>query len=416
MHANIWQVLHYLKHGRHPEALVPRTDGRAMLDNIILITPNEGLSAQHLDEFRKSGLDASLMIEEAYASSGGMGFPDVKVIEIHKLADVPSRDGVSVVLDAVEPHNLVIVDEGHKGTGSEAQTWKNRQKRLSEKGFLLEYSATFAQAIGAAPTRKRKELIHEYGKSILFDYSYAHFYGDGYGKDFYVMNLSRGGVRQAHELLVGGLLTYYHQHWLFQRHQNEYRPYHIEKPLWVLLGSSVNAMYTRDKERRSDVAEVVSFLKRFLEEPDWAVEVIRKILKGDSGFQDRASGQDLLAPRVAYLRDLHPEDVYRQVKAELFHGSGGLEVVEIKRPMANWDSACPPPVNLCRILGSFTSAMLRRSNSICKNGCTWWYKKTILRLLYLNRSIIPSLPYISSSAPKNLLKVGRRGGFRRWAC
>ena len=28
MHVNLWQVEHYLRHGRHPEALVRRADGR----------------------------------------------------------------------------------------------------------------------------------------------------------------------------------------------------------------------------------------------------------------------------------------------------------------------------------------------------------------------------------------------------
>jgi len=116
--------------------------------------------------------------------------PTVKIIEIHKLAEEPSKEGVSILLEELGSSNLVFVDEGHKGTGSEAQTWKTRQKRLSANGFLLEYSATFAQSIGSASQKAQKDLLAEYGKSILFDYSYRHFYEDGYGKDFHILNFS----------------------------------------------------------------------------------------------------------------------------------------------------------------------------------------------------------------------------------
>ena len=74
-------------------------------------------------------------------------------------------DGKVGVVALYGGDNLVIVDEGHKGTGSEAQKWKNRQKRLSEGGFLLEYSATFAQAIAAVGKRAQASLLEEYGQS-----------------------------------------------------------------------------------------------------------------------------------------------------------------------------------------------------------------------------------------------------------
>jgi hypothetical protein len=330
MHVNIWQVLHYLQHGRYPETLLPGKAQSRRFDNIILITPNEGLSAQHLAELRESGLEAALFIEDPHGYGGLFG-PKVKVIEIHKLAEEPSREGISVVLDEIGGDNLVIVDEGHKGTGSEAQTWKRRQKYLSEGGFLLEYSATFAQAIAAAGKRAQRQLLREYGQAILFDYSYAHFYGDGYGKDFAVLNLQDSRPEQAHELLVGGLLAFYHQLYLYRRNTAAYRPYNIEKPLWVLLGSSVNAIYTRDQKRRSDVAEMVAFLRRFVEEREWAVAVIERILQGDSGFQDADVGRDLFASHIRYLRGKDANEVYDRILAEVFHGSGGLEVWELKQ-------------------------------------------------------------------------------------
>ena len=328
LHVNLWQVLHYLKRGPHPEGLVNRADRRRDFDNILLITPNEGLSRQHLEEFGRSGIDATLLIEDR--AGGGLLGPRVKVIEIHKLAEEPSRDGVSVLLDELESANLIFVDEGHKGTGSEAQTWKSRQRRLSADGFALEYSATFAQSIGTANPKVREALLSEYGKTILFDYSYRHFYDDGYGKDFRVLNLAKARASRAHELLLGGLLTYYQQVRLFRAHGEAYRPYNLERPLWVFLGSSVNAIYTQDKQRKSDVAAIADFLRRFLSEPTWAVETIRRILKGESGFIDQETKEDLFARRLGQLKGLEARDLYKRITTEVFHGQGALEVWELK--------------------------------------------------------------------------------------
>lgn len=335
MHVNVWQVLYYLQHGRYPEAILPGKVGSRQFDNILLITPGEGLSAQHLAELQQSSFDAALFIEDQH-SCGTLFSPKVKVIEIHKLAEESSRDGVSVVLEDILGNNLVIVDEGHKGTSSDGQTWKRRQKYLSHGGFLLEYSATFAQAIASSGKKAQEDLLNEYGQAILFDYSYAHFYGDGYGKDFQILNLQDDHTQQAHELLIGGLLTFYHQLYMYRRNAVAYRPYNLEKPLWVLLGSSVNAMYTRDKTRRSDVAEVVAFLKRFIEDRLWAISVMKRILEGNSGFQDCTSGQDMFMPHIKYLRKeyqkgLTVNELYDQILSEVFRGSGGLEIWEIKQ-------------------------------------------------------------------------------------
>ncbi|HSB69291.1 MAG TPA: DEAD/DEAH box helicase family protein [Candidatus Methylomirabilis sp.] len=328
LHVNLWQILHYLSRGKHPEALALRGDGRRHFDSIILITPNEGLSRQHLEEFNRSAIDAALLVEDR--TGGGLLGPRVKVIEIHKLAEEPSREGVSVVLEELGSANLVFVDEGHKGTGTEARTWKTRQKQLSANGFLFEYSATFAQAIGASSPRVKDELLREYGKAIIFDYSYRHFYDDGYGKDFSVLNLARAPESHAHELLLGGLLSYYQQLHLFRERGDLYRPYNLERPLWVFLGSSVNAVYSREGRKRSDVAAVVAFIRHFLADSAWAVKSIRRILRGESGFADQETHQDLFAERLSHLKGVDAEGLYKQIAEEVFRGRGGLEVWELK--------------------------------------------------------------------------------------
>ncbi len=335
LHVNILQLLHYLKSGKHPEALVRRSDGRTELDNVLLITPGEGLSGQHLLELEDSGLDAGRF---ARSASGGLFGPRIQVIEIHKLAEEPSGEGVSVPIAELGTRNLILVDEGHKGAGSEAQTWKSRQEALSRDGFLLEYSATFAQAIGAATKAVREDLLGTYGKAILFDYSYRYFYGDGYGKTFRVLNLKKASAAKAHELMLGGLLIFYQQAMLYRRHEEQLRTYNIEKPLWVLLGTSVSRKRPDEKdtsaaaeEERTDVGEVVAFLRRFLEDPDWAVDRIAKTIAGESGFAELDSGNDLFENHLRHLAREEAEALYKHICRDLFHGQGGLEVVEITR-------------------------------------------------------------------------------------
>jgi len=328
LHVNLWQVLHYLRHSRHPEALVKRADKRKEFDSILLVTPNEGLSAQHLTEFQRSGIDAVLLVEDRSAQQTFE--PRVRVIEISKLAEEASGEGVSVALESLGDANLVFVDEGHKGSASTERMWKRRQRALCSNGFLLEYSATFAQAIAAAGRNAEEALRVEYGKSILVDYSYRHFYHDGYGKDFQVLNLSRARENQAHDLLVGGLLAFYQQYHLFHKNTDTYRPYNLEKPLWVFLGSSVKAIFTKDGRSRSDVAQVVEFLRKFLEEPAWSVRTIKSFLAGESGFQDAQTRTDLFKPLLEEVAGRDAERLYREICQRLFHGTGGLEVWEIK--------------------------------------------------------------------------------------
>ena len=82
-------------------------------------------------------------------------------------------------VEAFAGNNLIFVDEGHKGSGGEA--WLKLRKALGETGFTFEYSATFGQALTAT---RNDPLTVEYGKAIIFDYSYRYFHGDGYARTF----------------------------------------------------------------------------------------------------------------------------------------------------------------------------------------------------------------------------------------
>lgn len=304
-HLNYYQYLHY---------------ATELPDNILLITPNEGLSEQHLIELSASGVPA----RRFDLNSGGLfagGRNTVQVIEITKLVEEKRGGGVSVPVEAFEGNNLIFVDEGHKGSGG--KVWRGYREALGKTGFTFEYSATFGQALGAA---RSDYLTVEYGKSIVFNYSYRYFYGDGYGKDFHILNLQEDGLEEHTRILfLGNLLSFYEQQHVFQEEIDDLRPYNLEKPLWVFVGSSVNAVYTRRRRKRSDVLTVARFLHQVLENKNrWVQRGIEKLLAGKSGLET-VDGKDIFAKRFQFLREerLAAADLYTDILKRFFHAPAG---------------------------------------------------------------------------------------------
>jgi len=312
LHLNYRQFLHYF-----PRA--GRTLGAwEQLDNILLLTPNERLSEQHLAEFTLSGIPAR-RVEE---STGLLpGADAVQVIEITKLARQKRGQGASIPLERFDGRNLVFVDEGHKGSGGDE--WFKARERVGHGGFTLEYSATFGQAIFAA---KDDSLIESYGKSILFDYSYKHFYKDGFGKDFRVQNLAKDPTgNRADMQMAGNLLSFHQQLCCFEEQGSALRPYRLERPLLLLLGSRVTGA-------DSDVAQLVGFLHRFIRnERGRAVKWVEKLLNGQSGLQD-GEGRDVFRGSFSYLEGRAAEAVYDDIMRRVFRarGGGALQVSPLK--------------------------------------------------------------------------------------
>ncbi len=305
MHINYRQFLQY---------------NRRPLDNILLITPNEGLTEQHMDEMTAS----SIPCERFTLEESGLGLLDhntVRVIEITKLVQEKRGGGVSVPVEAFEGNNLIFVDEGHKGSGGES--WRRFRDALGQTGFTFEYSATFGQALSAS---HRNELTTEYGKATVFDYSYRYFHSDGYGKDFHILNLQEETTQEKTELLLlGNLLSFYEQQRCFEEKADNLRPYNLDKPLWVFVGSSVNAVYTKNHQKRSDVLTVTRFLHHFLENKNgWAIEAIRKIVGGNTGLID-TYGEDIFVGRFEYLRGSRydADVVFYDILASVFHAPAG---------------------------------------------------------------------------------------------
>ena len=307
MHINYHQYLHYRKEG---------------LDNVVLITTNEGLSEQHRQEMNKSGIPCELFKIEG--NRAGHTRDVVWVIDIHKLVEEKRGKGVSVPVEAFEGRNLVFVDEGHKGSRSSDAVWRDHRKRLAEGGFTFEYSATFGQALAAA---KNDDLVDEYGKAIAFDYSYRYFYGDGYGKNFRILNVRQDEAPQTDTLLLGNLLSFYEQRRYFKENMEAVRAYGLELPLWTFVGGKVNA------KKRSDILNVICFLHRFLKnDGNWAILTIGKILDGDSGLRGERN-IDVFHDRLSTLKNLgiSSEQLYEDILKEVFHtaSSGALQLCSV---------------------------------------------------------------------------------------
>jgi len=304
MHINYWQMLKYSKN---------------RWDNVILITPNEGLSRQHYEELRLSGIPCKLYdgnVDNLKTKDG-----EILVIDIHKLTEEKRGRGVTVDVSYFDGKNLVFIDEGHKGQKSEEQKWKKLREEIGKNGFIFEYSATFGQVVG-----KNRDLLEEYAKAIIFDYSYKYFYADGYGKDFYVYNIREDAYTETQRdlLLTAALLSFYEQLEVFERYRDELRAYSIEKPLWVFVGSRVAG-----KGINSDVVRVIQYLERIARDERYLKENAAKILKGESGLLD-TNGNDIFEGKFEFIRNLDVDSLVENVYRKVFGGKGRLEVYEIK--------------------------------------------------------------------------------------
>jgi len=324
LHVNLKQYLHYFQNGRAD--LYP--------DKIILLTPNEGLSRQHLEELQLSGLHGVLFNK---AKTGPSSIREtIEIIDINKLGD--EMGDKTVAVEAFEGNNLVLVDEGHRGTGTAAGAWMSRREALVRGGFAFEYSATFGQAVAKGLTvnaaeeeiqKKRAKMLFEttslkkltekqltqltlssedqrrarvtatreiYAKCILFDYSYKYFYDDGYGKDSLILNMNGEAYEQdnnANKYFTACLLAFYQQLWLWSTHRDKLADFNIEKPLWVFVGNTVSG-------EDSDILEVVNFLAYFLINDDVIKSWLADLIADRAQILD-AKGNNIFAGRFTPL-------------------------------------------------------------------------------------------------------------------
>jgi len=299
------------------------------LDQIILVTPNDGLSDQHAKEFAWSGFDAVTVGERGMDGLFAEQYRQaIKILSIHKFQDDQGKKTVST--ESFEGCNLVLVDEGHRGAGrGEDGKWLGRRDQLARGGFCIEYSATFKEAVQGDDTMRNR-----YARCILFDYAYRSFYRDGYGKDFTILNLEDDEKQRRY--LTAALLLFFQQLRVWRDGGAALKPFLIDKPLWVFVGHTVvgKAATTDDEASVSDVVEVLLFLRGFLGNTADAISLIQSLLK--DGFKD-SKGRDLLAHRLPHLdTDGDKASLARTLHAEILRdvfnapGGGALTVQMLK--------------------------------------------------------------------------------------
>lgn len=353
LHVNIRQYLHYFQNGKD-----------AYPDKIILLTPNEGLSRQHLAELNLSGFGFSRMFDK---NRSGVFKGTIEIIDINKLGDEMGEKTVAV--EAFEGKNLVLVDEGHRGTGTAAGAWMSRRETLVRGGFAFEYSATFGQAVAKGFTvqkaeaelmKKKAKVLFEttnlkklvesqkqaltltteekrrartlatrevYAKSILFDYSYKFFYEDGYGKESLILNLKDEDFSQediARQYFTACLLSFYQQQYLWGANRDKLTDFNIEKPLWVFVGNTVSG-------ENSDILNVLRFFAGFLNDEAKAKLWLKDLLANTARLLD-GKGRNIFHDRFTPLMAFSANDVYSGILKLLFNADAKqrLKVVNLK--------------------------------------------------------------------------------------
>ena len=314
MHINIKQYQYYAeKH--HAKKL----------NRILILTPNEGLSAQHLKELNESNFSA--MLFSKHGRGGFMTGTNIEVIDINKLADTDGDKTVAV--ESFEGNNLVLVDEGHKGSGGEV--WKGYRNTLTQEGFSFEYSATFGQAIAAQAGANRDALLREYGKATLFDYSYRYFYNDGYGKDYRIMNMASWDDEELLNMyLTAYLLSLYEQTLVYESSPLVKNRFLIARPLGIFVGGSVNAVRKVRGLDVSDVVQILLFLQAFVAKPQEFTGYIRRLLNPEDGIKN-PHGYSLFANSFMKIKEgmkigdeeTVAQKTYVNVIEKLFHSNAG---------------------------------------------------------------------------------------------
>lgn len=107
------------------------------------------------------------------------------------------------------------------------------------------------------------------------------------------------------------------------------KPYLIEKPLMVFVGSSVNAVRKSSGKDVSDVVDVLLFINEFIKNRADSIAIIDKILSFDSGLQS-AKGVDLFENKFSFLEELKLQatQIFDDMLNTIFNASSGLLHIE----------------------------------------------------------------------------------------
>lgn len=297
MHCQHLQLHYYLRE-RNLEKQFNKT---------FLITPNEGLSKQHLEDLHLSGIPSRRFSKDNRGTLPG--FDERGLVEVIEITKLKEKSGITTVdIAELGTNNIVLIDEGHRGLAGDVE-FKNRQALCAE-GFSMEFSATFGQSLNSLPTGKAQEMSDLYARSILFDYSYKRFYHDGYGKEFEILNYERRPGADAdeiqHSYLIACLARFFQQCKLYKDNGEAFKPYLLENPLMILVGGSVTGKKkyaeegnNEDNREETDVIQAIRFFARFASQQNEAISALDLLLRDQLSFGE---GGAVFARAFNYLR------------------------------------------------------------------------------------------------------------------
>src|SRR5690606_23373048 len=144
---------------------------------------------------------------------------------------------------------------------------------------------------------------------------------DGFGKDYQILNLDEATQREHRELyLTACLLSFFQQQRLHREQESDFRPFQIEKPLWIFVGGRVvKGLANQDA---SDIIEILQFLGRYAGDRSNSIQRIERVL--NRGIVT-AKGANLFADRFVYMNTcgLSATQVFEETLTTLFNAPGG---------------------------------------------------------------------------------------------
>lgn len=322
LHANRLQVFLY---SRQYEAENRRTrpDAPELLppERTILITPNRMLVTHHADEARALGFDVT-HFDPALPITRESGKSNRSILgaSISQFQPPGEKHTIGKVPPEYFPgRNLVLVDEGHRGSSKVDSQWRAIRLALAQSGFLIEYSATLEQAAQSA------ELRDYYARSIYIDYSYPKFYKDGYGKHFKILSLDTENEAARNDYLVASLLAFHQQLAVFEQGESLMRSSNIERPLMLFAGRTVTGETKQDEDKydkveESDIISLMRFMALFVSGADAARPMLADVLRGKPGILTKQQ-VDLFASYYPEITERDPDTLYTAMLSRVFRAA-----------------------------------------------------------------------------------------------
>lgn len=285
--------------------------------NIILVTPNERITEQHVKNINIEGLD----VKEYY----GTEVTEKDTVYVAHIQRLNQSLGIGKKRNVLGNDNLVFIDEGHRGLSSKDGSWlETREELYNRGGFCFEYSATLVNPING----NDRETIGKYARSIIYDYSFGEFKDDDYGKEPRIVNLNQEGIPRAErKWIILNTIKHYEKLLRYNTNRDEAHDYNISRPLMLLAGSTID----------DDLVKYVKCILDVINEEEWVMDFFDDLLNKDKQDVDELVKYiDSLNVdfNFDYLSEIYSNSdvLVESVKTHLFN-SKSISELEVTRHM-----------------------------------------------------------------------------------